>query len=165
MIDITKAKQLITYDSNTGIFIWRVSTTNKVNVGDVVGTINDKGYLQTRIQGKIVKLHRLAWAFIYGVFPINQLDHEDQDKTNNRISNLRLADAFINARNMPLKCTNKSGFTGVHWNKKNSNWRVQLCINHKRINLGSYTTLNKAISIRKQANIDYGFHPNHGKKK
>lgn len=67
-------------------------------------------------------------------------------------------------RNIGVSRDSKSGFTGVHWNKNNRKWRAQVSVKKEVIYLGQYSDLKKAISARKQANLKYGFHENHGKR-
>ena len=82
-------KDLLNYDPDTGDFTWKVSTSNRVRVGQVAGTLRHDGYIRIKVNGKLYLAHRLAWFFVYGVWPVEFLDHIDQDKSNNRINNLR----------------------------------------------------------------------------
>lgn len=87
-----------------------------VNVGDVVGSL-DNGYWKVHALGKSLKGHKIIWA-LHNAFE-NQdglhIDHINRDPSDNRISNLRLVDRFVNARNKGLSKTNKTGTTGVSY--------------------------------------------------
>jgi hypothetical protein len=76
-----------------------------------------------------------------------EVDHIDRNKLNNQKSNLRLANRFINNRNFPLRCDNKSGYAGVCWNNERKGWTVY--VGRKRI--GIYKDKNEAIQERKKA--------------
>ncbi|MFW3807799.1 HNH endonuclease signature motif containing protein, partial [Klebsiella pneumoniae] len=53
----------------------------------------------------------------YGEWPVGDVDHINMDKTDNRISNLRLARRRDNMNNLTATKSNKSGFIGVYWAK------------------------------------------------
>ena len=53
-------------------------------------------------------------------------------------------------RETPL-ITNKSGFTGVHWNKKDCRWEANLTYHGKRKYLGQYINKGDAIKAREAA--------------
>ena len=152
------------YNPDTGIFTRLVKTSNSVNVGDVVGSLNGRGYLHVSFNYKFLLLHRMAFLYMTGSMP-SKVDHEDHIKTNNKWNNLKPATSTTNNMNMPLRVDNKSGFTGVTWNKKRNKWESQIRLHGKNKNLGYFTNKKDAIAARKAANIKYGFHKNHGAKK
>jgi len=53
----------------------------------------------------------------------------------------------------------------VHWCNTWNRWIAQININGKRKKLGSFTDVESAIQARKDAEIEYGYHVNHGKTK
>jgi hypothetical protein len=61
-----------------------------------------------------------------------------------------------------LRKNNKSGFNGVCFDKSKNKWKSSIHFNNKEIHLGRFYNLADAIKCRKQANIKYGFHENHG---
>jgi hypothetical protein len=97
-----------------------------------VGCNHDSGYLILRIKNISFRVHRIVWLFAHGSFPDATLDHIDNDRHNNAISNLRLADYSKNAANK-LKTKNKktSIYKGVLYRKDNKKWRYILM--HKGI--------------------------------
>lgn len=93
-----RLEKLFYYNPNTGDFTRRVATTNSVKVGDVAGCENTAGYLVIRIDGTLYLVHRLAWFYMFGVWP-KTLDHADTCKWNNALANLRLATRAQNNHN------------------------------------------------------------------
>tara|TARA_R110000868_G_scaffold116769_2_gene310582 strand:- start:1348 stop:1728 length:381 start_codon:yes stop_codon:yes gene_type:complete len=120
MITQKRLKYLMKYDSDTGVFTRLISTAMRHKNGEFVGVKTTKGYLKCGIDNKEYTLHRLAFLYIYGFIPV-RIDHINQDKTDNRIKNLREVTNSENLRNMSKSKKNKSGFTGVSFDKKNVN--------------------------------------------
>ncbi len=155
-IEITKEKlhSICTYDKLTGIFIFN-NKNNSIHK-------SNNGYLKFSISGKSYLLHRLAWIYEFGTCPDVQIDHINHIRDDNRIENLRLATHKENGRNQKIRSTNKSGTTGVYFDKQKKKWRAQIMIDGKCLYLGSYYNKSDAISSRKEANKKYNFHTNHG---
>jgi hypothetical protein len=76
-----------------------VANCNRVKVGDTVGTYDGNGYLDTRIGGKTYKLHRLAFLYMEGEFPPDQVDHINTVRSDNRWVNLRKYTQLENMNN------------------------------------------------------------------
>jgi hypothetical protein len=154
-------KEYLHYEPNTGIFTWIKDPYRNPNiVGNIAGTLGTKGYIVIGISGKIYRSHRLVWLYVYGHFPINQIDHVDHVKSNNSLLNLREVTNTVNQQNTRKRQDNKSGVTGIRW--ESNQWRVQIGLSGKNKHIGMFAKLEDAIAARKQAEIDYGFHPNHG---
>lgn len=64
------------------------------------------------------------------------VDHEDENKQNNYLYNLRLTTNRINCSKSKKNKTSK--FTGVHWDKERNKWVSQIFINGKTKNLGRF---------------------------
>ncbi|RYY51339.1 MAG: HNH endonuclease [Chitinophagaceae bacterium] len=153
----------LSYDPETGEFTWKVAKGGK-RVGDKAGSINDQGYLLIRINRIIYRAHRLAWIMMTGSSPINELDHVDGNRSNNKWSNLRDVTRLENKRNLGRITTNNSGHTGVMWYKAGSKWHAQITVEGKAIHLGYFENLEDAVKVRKEAEEFYGFHEQHGEK-
>lgn len=78
-----------TYDADDGELYWKVPTSNRVSVGDPVGNVLADGYINVKLGNTYYKLHRLIWLYVHNEWPDAEIDHEDRDRSNNRISNLR----------------------------------------------------------------------------
>jgi hypothetical protein len=136
---------------------------NKKYAGaETMCTPNGSGYKQVCINHKTYSAHRVIWAFHYGEWPANQIDHINGDRGNNDISNLRVVTSAENGRNQRRRRTNVSGHMGVHWNKKCSKWQAQLSVGGDKKYLGLFDDIEEAVAVRAKANIEYNFHPNHG---
>ena len=82
-------KKLLDYDPDTGVFTWNISI-GRVDVGDVAGHINGIGYRVIGLRGKRYLAHRLAWLYVTGEFPSNQIVHVNYIRDDNMFSNLRV---------------------------------------------------------------------------
>jgi hypothetical protein len=136
---------------------------NTKYAGKIAGYMVSRGYLGAQIDGKPYLLHRLAWLITHGSWPDDGIDHINGDPSDNRLANLRDVDSTANNRNKILPNTNKSGVMGVNWEKKYTKWRAQIQVDGKGLHLGYFTNKEDAISARKEADIKYGFHKNHGR--
>lgn len=159
-----KLKSLLHYDHATGVFT-QLKARKGVRVGEAAGTVGNKGYIAIELDGKKYYAHRLAWLYVKGIFPSDQIDHINRIKTDNRIGNLRLANNAENHQNMPKPRNNTSGYLGVFWRKDRQKWIAQIKINDQQLYLGIFSDLTEAIAARKSAEIKYHiFQHNQGNK-
>ena len=148
-------RELMHYDRDTGIFTRKVSAASNARAGDVVGTLMQTGYLFAGINYKYHLLHRLAWLYIYGEWPKEQLDHINRIRTDNRICNLREATHTQNARNLSKARNNTSGHPGVHWRSDRAKWWALIESEGQKHYLGCYNTIEEAIAARKAGELRY----------
>lgn len=125
--------------------------------------VHDNGYRRGYIRGRRYYGHRVAWAIYFSQWPSKSIDHINHDRQDNRISNLREADHKTNGRNRKLSCNNSSGHTGVGWVNRVGLWQARIKINGKLKNLGHYARIEDAITARRRAERELGFHINHGR--
>lgn len=163
MITHNELTELLSYDKNTGVFVWAVDKTNKAKKGAVAGSNAGDGYLQVRIDGKSYYQHRLAWFYVHGEWPEKEIDHINGDRSDNRIKNLRCVSKRGNARNRVMHPRNKSGVVGVHWDKKSNKWAAQIANGEKTEHLGLFDDLDSAALARQAAEKRLGYHNNHGR--
>ena len=71
------------------------------------------------------------------------IDHVDRNPFNNQWRNLRLADAYLQAKNREWKAT--AGHKGVSFHKASGKWMARKSVDGKRIHLGVFA--NKADAI------------------
>ena len=144
-------RSILDYDQESGVFTWKVRTSNNVKVGDVAGCQNGSGYLLISVRSRLYQAHRLAWLYTYGVWPTYQIDHINRIRTDNRRANLREATNKQNQQNKSKSSNNTSGHPGVYWYKRDSKWRAEIKHNQKSIYLGYFSILEEALSARKAA--------------
>lgn len=162
MITQNELKQLIHYDPDTGAFVWL--TNNKGKTAGCAALHKDSGktYILIRVNYSLYKAHRLAFLYMTGQMPTDEVDHINGDGSDNRWCNLREVTRIENGRNMRLQSNNKSGLPGVHWDKSRCKWMCYIKLNNKRVNLGRHQDFFEAVCVRKSAELRYGFHKNHG---
>ena len=148
MITYDRLKEVLNYDSNTGLFRWKVSMAKRIKVGDVAGCININGYIYIRIDGKLYLAHRLAWFYVYGYMPENFIDHINRNVSSNKISNLREVSKECCLRNTENRKNNTSGVKGVTWDKKSNKWLSLIYVDKKNKNLGKYEDFDDAVCAR-----------------
>lgn len=156
-------KKFFVYNPFTGEFTRRLYSGTCGKIGDVVGTPHNQGYLAVSLNTKSYLAHRLVWLYMYGFFPKEEIDHIDHNRSNNALSNLRLVSSLENKQNTRLSKNNTTGHNGVALHKPTGKYRAYIMVNRKHIHLGLFETLQEAIDARKQADITYNFHKNHGK--
>lgn len=146
------------YDPETGGLHWKRKEgndreTNRWNsryAGKAVGRLNDEnGYLRTAfmVDGVMrrVYLHRIIWELAHGPIPDGmQIDHINGNRTDNRLSNLRMATFCENMRNKRSRRNSTSRFLGVCQVRGEATWRAQINIEQRVRNLGRYPTETEA---------------------
>lgn len=166
LITQKRLKEVLSYNPDTGHFTWLNPTSFRVRVGDIAGynhkTPDGKTYIQTSIDGFKCYAHRLAWLYMLGEYPSEQIDHINGNGTDNRWSNLREVSHITNSKNQKLRSTNSSGITGVYWSEQRQKWCASITVKGKSIALGRHDTKEEAVEARKQAEREHGFHENHG---
>ena len=144
VVDQQKLRELLAYDSETGIFTRKVRTSSRTKVGDVAGRVDSGGYRQIRILGNMYLAHRLAWLYMHGEWPGEmQIDHINHNTLDNRITNLRICSRSQNQGNRrvnPIKWASK--YKGVV--RRGEKWRAQIRMNGGCMYLGVYDTEEQA---------------------
>jgi len=173
-ISIEDLRQLLIYDPETGLFVWR-QRTEKYCASELSArrwnqrfagmpaftTLHSAGYLEARVLWEPVLAHRAAWAMHFGRWPPFQIDHQNGNRKDNRIANLREATQTDNNRNLSRSKRNTSGVVGVSPAK--GKWVARICEGSKVIHIGTFANIDDAIAARRAAEIRHGFHPNHGR--
>ena len=99
-LGITQERLKELFVLHQGVFYWRINAGGRINVGDVAGGINDKGYHRMSADGTLYMRSRLVWLYMTGndSHPL-LLDHINRVRTDDRLANLRLATHSENNRN------------------------------------------------------------------
>lgn len=132
-----EVRRFLAYDPETGVFRWRLNRPNGVRRGDVAGGKCGK-YLKISLGGHQYLAHRLAWVWMVGEWPEQQIDHHDLDKMNNQWVNLRSADDSQQRWNQGLSRKNRSGVKGVHWCRTCEKWVASIGYRGKRSTIGRF---------------------------
>lgn len=117
MLTQTELKELLAYDADKGVFYWKVHRRPQSPVGSVAGWKSGKNALRIELKGKNYLIHRLAWFYVHGTWPI-QIDHRNGDRSDNRLCNLREANNSENQANMSAKSNNTTGHRGISLRRK-----------------------------------------------
>lgn len=192
MIKLTQKilKELLHYDPETGTFIWRerdvkyfshcknpehrcnvwnarFSNTFAENKSKHKNSIAYYVYIGITLdkKSKNYKAHRLAFLYMTGEFIEKHVDHIDGNSMNNSWTNLREVTNQENQKNCKLSSNNLSGYNGVCFAKRERKWLVSIGVNKRKIFGGYFTNKEDAIKRRKELNLEYGFHENHGRKR
>jgi hypothetical protein len=159
-----RLREVIDYKPETGEFIWRYPINQGIHAGQQAGYVS-QGYRRIGIDGSTYLAHRLAWLYMTGEWPKEQVDHADGNRGNNAWRNLREATHAENHFNIGIISTNKSGFKGVSWFRKTRKWRARITANGKERTIGYFDTKELAHeAYRKAASELHGQFANFGTK-
>lgn len=137
-------KEVLSYSEETGVFTW-AKRKGHAMPGDVAGTNFGQGYIGVQIDGRRYQAHRLAWLYVFGAWPNNEIDHIDGVRNNNAIANLRDVTHRQNIQNK-RKATSgsRSGLIGAHFKKYKNKWSSCIACSGKRIHIGYFDSAIKA---------------------
>ena len=160
LLSLHALKNALDYDPITGLFKWKMHK-QKARLGKIAGHKESRGYLQIYINKKYYMAHRLAWFYVYGTWPANEIDHFDGNRMNNKIENLRQAQDYEQLQNISIRSDNTSGYIGVkkHGRKKNR-WQASIQVLGVRHHLGTFATAEEASEAYKIAKLNlHKFNP------
>lgn len=144
----------IGYTSSGEEFWFDLEDYDKIK--DYCWSVNSSGYIiasDIKNDGKIIKIYRLI-TDCPSDFDVDHI-HGKESRYDNRKENLRIATRSQNNMNKGLQSNNTSNITGVSWHKGINRWQAYITINRKRIYLGAFTSFDKAVNARKQAEEKY----------
>jgi hypothetical protein len=144
LIDQHQLKTMLSYDPDTGVFVWLVRASDKTKIGSVAGYIETTGrYWAIGLNGHHYFAHRLAWLYVHGKWPDNDIDHINGIRTDNKLCNLRDVTRRVNLQNLKAaKPNNLTGLLGV--SKARGKFWARIWIGKKRISLGYFYTPEEA---------------------
>ena len=163
-------RSIFNYNKKTGKLIWKKKTSKfatNIKIGTEAGYRRNRnrsdGRMQVAIKGEHYYVPRVIWKMMEGSIPNDmQVDHDDRDRSNDAWDNLSLKTQSENKKNSSLYCNNKSGVVGVSFHKQSRSWEGGIQNNNKK-EAKRFRTMNEAINWRKEKEVEYGFHKNHGK--
>ena len=150
------------YEPETGLLFWRARNASHFTKGRVkpasaanrfnanfadqeAFTAVSSGYKISNMNGQMIKAHRAAWAIYYGAWPDGFIDHKNRNRSDNRISNLRVTSRQGNSANVSSAKGSSSKYVGVYFAPKKKNpWIANIKLNGKSKYLGGYATEDEA---------------------
>src|SRR5215472_14431161 len=156
-------RALLDYDRKAGKFFWRTRkvfshhdrTWNTRYAGTLAGHPKAPyGYNHIKINDQQYRAARLAWLWMTGSWPDDEVAHIDTDPTNDRWRNLRVATPSQQKMNRGMRSNNTSGAKGVWYDKRRAagaRWRAEILAYGKKYRLGSFPTLLDAKAARDEA--------------
>lgn len=157
MLTQERLKALLHYDPEAGLFTRLVSRSGpKSKAGDVAGCDNGQGYIRIYVDGKPYKAHRLAWFYMTGEW-VDEVDHRNTVRSDNRWANLREATRGQNRTNCAAYRNNTSGHKGVSLYRRTGKWTAQIQKRGQKHFLGYFDTPEAAHeAYAKAANDLFG---------
>lgn len=158
-----RVREVLNYDKESGLFKRLLAPGKRQDlVGAQAGGKVGNGYVLVAVDGKQYYAHRLAWLFVHGRWPPQQIDHINGVRDDNRLCNLRLATAAQNNFNRRGKTRKTSEYKGVYWHSKAEKWTSSIQVKGKQIYLGIFVDPKLAhFEYIKAAKKYYGeyYHP------
>lgn len=147
MLTQARLKHLLHYDPESGMWTWLVDRPGRgAKVGDRPTHKEGSGYIQFSVDGRNYHSKRLAWLYMTGDWPPEEVDHIDLDRANDRWSNFRLASHSQNMANRAVFSNNHLGVKGVRRdaNMKSKPFRARIYVDGRSKHLGYFETAELA---------------------
>jgi len=134
-----RLKKIFHYNPTTGVWIYNIKYISRgrksLRYGKFAGYISKStGYYILGIDNKAYQSSRLAFLYMDGYIPENQVDHINRIRHDDRWCNLRHVSCSCNIRNVGIRKNNTTGITGVYWHKRRKAWTVCIHEDNKKIN-------------------------------
>ena len=149
-----RLKELLIYNEITGEFF---SKRTSRSTGHFYQGRRDKNYIRVQVDKKVYRAHRLAWLYVYGEHPSDEIDHINGNGLDNSISNLRVVTRLENCQNKKIGKNNKSGVIGVHLDKSGNRWIASIRGSSNKIYIGSFIYFWDAVCARKSMEFSLGY--------
>lgn len=130
-------RTFLKYDCNTGLLVWTAGKRS----GKIAGNLDKSGYIKLTIDGRTIRAHRVAWYLFYNEDPNGYIDHINGNRSDNKITNLRICDFRANNTNDDR---HRDGWLPGTKKHPNNKWEASIMIGKKRHYLGFYDTQEEA---------------------
>lgn len=131
----------LNYNPDLGMFTWK-QTPRRGFIGKYAGHFDKRGYVTIRLNRKLYLVHHLVWLAETGELPRKEIDHINQNPSDNRFCNLRECSHTENMRNTKRHKER----IGYSFDRTHSKWKVYVDEPDKpRKNLGTVKTKEEAI--------------------
>lgn len=150
-IPLDEVARRFNYNPATGELSYKIKVRGSCrSIGDKVGAVDSRGYLQVKINGVFFLVHRICYAIHTGLSDFGEIDHVDTNRLNNCISNLRLATRKENNTNTSYRKSNKLLVRNV--TEDRGKFRVDICGKY----YGSFFSLRNAVAFANKIRRDIG---------
>lgn len=144
---ITQKRLHELFDYKDGLLIRKINIKGYF-AGSVLGTLKPRGYVVAIVDTKLYRVHHLVWMYHHGEF-VEELDHINRIRNDNRIENLR---PCTHSQNLGNSRPRVHKYKGVHFCKQTKKWRANL-----NGHLGRFNTIGEAaLAYNKAAEVHYG---------
>jgi HNH endonuclease/AP2 domain len=147
LITATRLREILHYDPESGELRWLISPRSG-QYRRFGGRPQFTGISRHQDWRAHVRRHRLAFLWMEGRWPMEEIDHANGDKTDNRWSNLREATQSQNTTNARTSIRNTSGYRGVSMDRskpRQKKWRATIEVDGRTISLGYFDTPERAF--------------------
>lgn len=175
-IDVLRLR--LDVDFNAGKLFWKPAARELFNSAreakrwntryagkEAFTSLDGNGYKSGSIWKNTMSAHRVIWAMRHGEWPEKQIDHIDGNRLNNAISNLRSVTNRENSQNRGIRRDNTTGVVGVVFHKRTKTFDASIFVGGRQVHLGCFRSLESARRARREAEREYNFHPNHGRRR
>ena len=141
-VPIDRLRELLKYSPDNGSIVWAKTSSNRAVAGSPAGCLSGNRRV-LRVDGVLLKAHRVAWALNFGEWPNKLIDHINGDPTDNRLCNLRACSHGENMQNM-RKARSDSQSKMIGAQKDRNRWVANIRIDGRKSYLGSFGTAKEA---------------------
>lgn len=159
--DVAYLNECFIYEPDTGHLIWKVRPAGHFPdaplrihrtwlnrfAGQVAGSPQSNGYLQVAVNCRLYKVHRIIWTLMTGKEPVDEIDHVDRNRQNNKWANLCEATHQQNGFNSQGRRRNQQHLRGAYpkyYSDGTIRYQASAQVNGKFEYLGLYNTEGEA---------------------
>ena len=146
---------ILEYFPDKGIFIWKITRSSRACIGQKAGSKHKaEGRYFIKINKTRYARSRLAWFYVYGIWPENEIDHRNRIPSDDRIKNLREATHQENMWNtITIKRKNNHLPKGIYIKRKK--FTVRLTHENQLKHLGNFDNLDDAVKCRDEFEAEH----------
>lgn len=148
MFTAEELREWLHYDPDSGVFTWLQKASSRAMPGYKAGChCKRTGYRLIGVMGVQCKASRLAWLYMTGEWPEDEIDHKNTVCSDDRWENLRPADRSQQLTNQKPRSDHLRGI----YQRKSGRWMAQIQKRDVRLNLGVYDTQEEAHAAYQEA--------------
>lgn len=113
-IKYDEISKVVYYDESSPTCLRWIDGAKKFKSNEPAGYVSNSGYVDITINNKLYRAHRIIWVLIHKELSKDKvIDHISGNKSDNRISNLRLVTASENSKNRLLNPPSDTGLRNI----------------------------------------------------